>query len=645
MPAPLAHLRVVDLTDLRGAFAGRLLADLGADVIKVEPPRGDPGRLRGPFAGGVAAPDRGIAFLYRNANKRGAVIDLHAADGWRRFCELCERADVLVENLGPEAQHRHGLAPDEVRDRHPHLVHVAIADYGLSGPRAAWRLEALPAFAASGALHACGFPDRPPCWLPGYAAHDSASIFAVAGALAALLDRARHGRGQTVEVSVQEAGLNALNPWSIPLADYHRVYPMIPPVQTRNADGAYYVLATADGFVRVLPGLAAAVAGLRRARRQPGGARRAGVGAAALPADERRRHPAARGGVALDAIPRRGARRRAPPRRADHARQHAGRVRRRGADDDPGVLPADGVPARGRRPLRAGAVQLLAHPGGARAAGAGRPGRTRAASRPRLADAAPRRRRRAGARRRPRRRPRRRRGHSRDGDAPRRARRRGDQDRVARERRLPAAGHGRARCAGSFVDVQRRVARAPERRARPPRPAGARAGAPPLRRRRRRPREQPRWRRPGVGARLRGRASAAPRRRLRRLAGLRARWPARRVVGLRPAQLGLRRPHLALESSRRAVPGRLVAEPSGPHRSEARRGCGSRRARAPPPDGRGAVRRDVAGRVGRVPARRVLPRGAIHGDAAGAAWQRGRRGRSRTASTAAPAPSDGAPSP
>jgi crotonobetainyl-CoA:carnitine CoA-transferase CaiB-like acyl-CoA transferase len=253
VPAPLAHLRVVDLTDLRGAFAGRLLADLGADVIKVEPPRGDPGRLRGPFAGGVAAPDRGIAFLYRNANKRGAVIDLHAADGWRRFCDLLERADVLVENLGTEAQHRHGLAPEEVRDRHPHLVHVAIADYGLSGPRAAWRLEALPAFAASGALHACGFPDRPPCWLPGYAAHDSASTFAVAGALAALLDRARHGRGQTVEVSVQEAGLNALNPWSIPLADYHRVYPMISPVQTRNADGAYYVLATADGFVRALP--------------------------------------------------------------------------------------------------------------------------------------------------------------------------------------------------------------------------------------------------------------------------------------------------------------------------------------------------------------------------------------------------------
>jgi len=254
MPAALEHLRVVDLTDLRGALAGRLLADMGADVVKVEPPRGDPGRLVPPFAGGVAAPDRSLPFLYRNANKRGAVLDLHDACGWHRFCELCERADVLIENLGPEGERRHGLTPAEVQERHPHLVHVALADFGLTGPRAGWRLEALPAFAASGALHASGFRDRPPCWLPGYAAHDCGAVFAVAGALAALLARARHGAGETVEVSVQEAALNGMNPWSIPLADYARLYPMLPVSPPRNADGAYHVLETADGCVRVLPG-------------------------------------------------------------------------------------------------------------------------------------------------------------------------------------------------------------------------------------------------------------------------------------------------------------------------------------------------------------------------------------------------------
>ena len=254
MPAPLAHLRVVEVVDLRGALAGRILADLGADVIKVEPLCLDAGRLRPPFAGDVAALDRSLPFLFRNAGKRGAVIDLHDAGGWWRFCDLCAHADILIENLGPDEERAHGLAPAEVGERHPHLVHVALADFGLSGPRAGWRAEALPAFAASGALHASGFPELPPCWHPGYLAHDSASIFGVAGALAAVLDRARHGRGQTIEVSVQEAALNGLNPWSIPLADYARLYPMLPTSPRRNADGAYHVLPTATGYVRVLPG-------------------------------------------------------------------------------------------------------------------------------------------------------------------------------------------------------------------------------------------------------------------------------------------------------------------------------------------------------------------------------------------------------
>jgi len=86
MPAPLEHLRVVDVTDLRGALAGRLLADLGADVFKVEPPDGDPDRIRPPFAGGVAAPDWSLPFLYRNANKRGAVIDLCDTRGQMLSC-------------------------------------------------------------------------------------------------------------------------------------------------------------------------------------------------------------------------------------------------------------------------------------------------------------------------------------------------------------------------------------------------------------------------------------------------------------------------------------------------------------------------------------------------------------------------------
>src|ERR1051325_10530368 len=111
MSSPLEHVRVLDLTDLRGALAGRILADLGAAVIKIEPPGGDPDRLRPPFAGNVAAADRSLPFLFRNANKQNVILDLHSDEDRRRFNDLCDRADVLIENLGPLEQPRHDLEP------------------------------------------------------------------------------------------------------------------------------------------------------------------------------------------------------------------------------------------------------------------------------------------------------------------------------------------------------------------------------------------------------------------------------------------------------------------------------------------------------------------------------------------------------
>src|SRR5262249_54487051 len=183
MPAPLAHLRVLDLTDVRGALAGRILADLGAEVLKVEPPAGDPGRLRPPFSGGVVAADRSLPFLYRNANKRHVRVDLAGPEGRARLDQLCAGADLLLENLDAGARESLGLSPGELGARHAELVHVAIPDFGLSGPRARWTAEPLCALAASGALYPAGFADLPPCSLPGYLAHDCAAIYAVAGAL------------------------------------------------------------------------------------------------------------------------------------------------------------------------------------------------------------------------------------------------------------------------------------------------------------------------------------------------------------------------------------------------------------------------------------------------------------------------------
>ena len=254
MPAPLAHVRAVELTDVRGALLGRILADLGVEVIKVEPPEGEDGRARPPFAGDAPGPERSLTFLHRNAGKRSVTLDLGDAGGRTRLDALLDGADLFLENLGPQAQVRLGLSPAAVSARHPGLIVVSVADFGLSGPRAHWRAEPLVAFAMSGAHYSSGFLDKPPCWLPGYAAHDCGAVFAAAGAVAALLHRNRGGGAQAIEVSVQEAAINGLNPWAIILDAYSRLYPLLPSSPPRNADGAYMVLPVADGYLRFLAG-------------------------------------------------------------------------------------------------------------------------------------------------------------------------------------------------------------------------------------------------------------------------------------------------------------------------------------------------------------------------------------------------------
>ncbi len=238
---PLSDLRVVDLTDLRGALCGRILADLGADVVLVEPPAVD------------ATLRASTAYRYRHANKRGRVLDLADDHGVAALDELLAAADVVIHS-GPAGR----TLPDGCLARHPHLVEVAICDFGATGPRAGWHLEPLPALAASGTLFATGFPTMAPTGLPGYLAHDCASVYAAAGAVAALLDAGRapagSPRGQTVEVSVQEAALAGTTPWSICLRDYLRVNPHLPAAGTRNADGSYWVLPAADGWVRTVIG-------------------------------------------------------------------------------------------------------------------------------------------------------------------------------------------------------------------------------------------------------------------------------------------------------------------------------------------------------------------------------------------------------
>ncbi|HLY36509.1 MAG TPA: CoA transferase [Candidatus Binatia bacterium] len=210
MPSALGHLRILEIGDGVGAaYATKLLADLGADVVKVEPPgRGDRTRHRGPFPGGVPDPEKSGLFLYLNANKRGIVLDLHAARGQETLDRLAARADLLVHDVHTTAMAAHGLEWEKLSARHPRLVMTSIAPFGLTGPHASYRGPDVVMWNAGGVATLNGdptHPELPPLKAFGDQSGFQAGLNAAIGSLGALFARLATGRGEHVEVSTQEA--------------------------------------------------------------------------------------------------------------------------------------------------------------------------------------------------------------------------------------------------------------------------------------------------------------------------------------------------------------------------------------------------------------------------------------------------------
>jgi benzylsuccinate CoA-transferase BbsE subunit len=199
MRGNLDGVRVLDLTGEAGHFAGKLLGDLGADVVKIEPPAGDAVRHRGPFWGHADDPERSLVWLAYNTSKRGVTLDLGKPRGRDLFLDLAARADVLLETGAS------GIGWDELHARNPRLILCSLTPWGRSGPYAAWRGSDLTAVAMSGNLHCTGDPDRAPvrCSLP--VAHFHGSIEAALAVTFALVAREQTGRGQRLDVAMQAA--------------------------------------------------------------------------------------------------------------------------------------------------------------------------------------------------------------------------------------------------------------------------------------------------------------------------------------------------------------------------------------------------------------------------------------------------------
>lgn len=200
----LTGLRVLDLTDETGHLAGRILADLGAEVLKIEPPGGDPLRKRGPFVGGEPHPDCGVSWIARNLGKRSLVLDLTLPGDAERLRALARQADVLIESFMPGRLDALGLGSAARRALNPRLVVCSITPYGQSGPKSDRRGSDLTALAASGNLFMTGDADRAPvrCSMPVTHYHGGGE--AAAGVLFALWQRNATGQGQHVDVALQE---------------------------------------------------------------------------------------------------------------------------------------------------------------------------------------------------------------------------------------------------------------------------------------------------------------------------------------------------------------------------------------------------------------------------------------------------------
>ncbi len=206
----LAPYRVLDLSDERGLLCGRILADLGADVIQVEPPAGNSARRLAPFLGDEPGCERSLYWWSYAANKRSITLDLACADGRTLFERLAATAHFVIESGRPGEMAAAGLSFERLSQINPALIVVSITPFGQTGPYATWVASDLVGMGLGGFMYVTGEPDRAPLRVgfPHFYLHGAAA--AAAGAMLANAQRALTGEGQHVDVSCQEAVARSL---------------------------------------------------------------------------------------------------------------------------------------------------------------------------------------------------------------------------------------------------------------------------------------------------------------------------------------------------------------------------------------------------------------------------------------------------
>jgi crotonobetainyl-CoA:carnitine CoA-transferase CaiB-like acyl-CoA transferase len=201
----LAPFRVLDLTDEKGFLCGRVLGDFGADVIKVEPPGGDPGRAVGPFYHDTPHPEKSLYWMAYNANKRGITLNIGVGEGQDIFKKLVKSADFVIESFKPGHMAKLGLGHENLRQVNPEVIMTSITSFGQSGPWKDYKGSDIALWALSSYMYVTGDEDRPPVCPSFPQAYLHAGLEAASASLIALHHRQLTGQGQWVDVSAHDA--------------------------------------------------------------------------------------------------------------------------------------------------------------------------------------------------------------------------------------------------------------------------------------------------------------------------------------------------------------------------------------------------------------------------------------------------------
>jgi CoA:oxalate CoA-transferase len=203
----LAGIRVIELAQgVAGPYCGKLLADAGAEVIKVEPPEaGDSSRNLGPFPGDIPDREKSGLYLHLNTNKKSVSLDAGTASGRIILKRLLAKADILVESFPPGHMAGLGLGYDHLKEELPDLIYCSITPFGQTGPHRDYQANSIALMALCGLMYVTGDPDREPLATGGYPADYFAALNAWVAVLAALAFREREGGGQYIDVSMLES--------------------------------------------------------------------------------------------------------------------------------------------------------------------------------------------------------------------------------------------------------------------------------------------------------------------------------------------------------------------------------------------------------------------------------------------------------